>query len=71
VNIGSRQQGRERGKNVIDVGHDRAAIADAIADHRRRGKPPVDRLYGDGQAGQRIADCLATAELKVEKRLTY
>jgi hypothetical protein len=28
-------------------------------------------LYGDGRAGQRIADCLATATLKVEKRLTY
>ena len=71
VNIGSRQQGRERGKNVIDVDHDRKAIAGAIAEHRRRGKSPCDRLYGDGKAGPRIAETLANAELRVEKRLTY
>ena len=71
VNVGSRQQGRERGANVIDVAHDRAAIARAIAEHVRRGKAPSDHLYGDGRAGARIADCLATTALTVEKRLTY
>jgi len=71
VNIGSRQMGRERGNNVIDVPHDRTAIAAAIREHMRRGKAEVDYLYGDGHAGERIADCLATASLKVEKRLTY
>jgi UDP-hydrolysing UDP-N-acetyl-D-glucosamine 2-epimerase len=71
VNIGSRQQGRERGRNVIDVEHDRAAISDAIREHARRGKPAADHLYGDGRAGERIADCLAKAELRIEKRLTY
>jgi UDP-hydrolysing UDP-N-acetyl-D-glucosamine 2-epimerase len=71
VNIGSRQQGRERGKNVIDVDHDHAAITAAISEHLTRGKAPTDHLYGDGRAGQRIADCLATAELSVGKRLTY
>jgi UDP-hydrolysing UDP-N-acetyl-D-glucosamine 2-epimerase len=71
VNIGTRQQGRERGRNVIDVEHDRAAISRAIGEHLRRGKPPSDDLYGDGNAGPRIADCLSTAELRVEKRLTY
>jgi UDP-hydrolysing UDP-N-acetyl-D-glucosamine 2-epimerase len=71
VNIGTRQQGRERGANVIDVDHDRAVITDAIREHLRRGKAPTDHLYGDGQAGTRIAACLATAELSVEKRLTY
>jgi UDP-hydrolysing UDP-N-acetyl-D-glucosamine 2-epimerase len=71
VNIGTRQMGRERGKNVIDVDHDRQTIADAIEEHIRRGKSPRDHLYGDGRAGERIADCLATAPLTVEKRLTY
>ena len=71
VNIGTRQQGRERGANVIDVDHDRAVITDAIREHLRRGKAPADHLYGDGRAGARIAQCLATAELSVEKRLTY
>jgi len=71
VNVGSRQQGRERGANVIDVDHDRLAIAGAVREHIRRGRAPADHLYGDGRAGARIADCLATAPLTVEKRLTY
>ena len=71
VNIGTRQMGRERGHNVIDVGHDRKEIADAIAKHIKCGKPQRDLLYGDGKAGVRIADCIAQAELTIEKRLTY
>jgi GDP/UDP-N,N'-diacetylbacillosamine 2-epimerase (hydrolysing) len=71
VNVGSRQQGRERGKNVIDVDHDRSAIVSAVREHMRRGKASSDHLYGDGRAGVRIATCLATSELTIEKRLTY
>ena len=71
VNIGSRQQGRERGRNVIDVDHDRHAITAAIREHIKRGKSAPDHLYGNGRAGEHIADCLSTARLSVEKRLTY
>jgi UDP-N-acetylglucosamine 2-epimerase len=71
VNIGSRQLGRERGRNVIDVDHDRTAIAAAIRTHLTRGKTPPDHLYGDGRAGARIADSLSTMDLGIEKRLTY
>ena len=71
VNIGTRQLGRERGRNVIDVNHDCGAIAGAIRDHIRRDRPEPDRLYGDGHSGTRIADTLARSELRIEKRLTY
>jgi UDP-N-acetylglucosamine 2-epimerase len=71
VNIGSRQHGRERGRNVIDVDHDRAGITEAVREHLRNGRPAPDHLYGDGRAGARIADTLASAELRIEKRLTY
>jgi UDP-hydrolysing UDP-N-acetyl-D-glucosamine 2-epimerase len=71
VNVGTRQQGRERGANVIDVEHNRTAIASAIREHGTRGRPKADHLYGNGDAGRRIADCLATATLTIEKRLTY
>jgi len=71
VNVGTRQQGRERGANVIDVGHDRAAIGEAIREHVRRGRTAPDHLYGNGRAGIRIAECLAETPLTIEKRLTY
>ena len=71
VNVGTRQLGRERGHNVIDVPHDRRDIAAAIRTHMSQGKPPQDLLYGDGRAGARIADTLATARFTIDKRLTY
>ena len=71
VNIGSRQSGRERGRNVIDVDYDRREIMQAIESHLAHGKTGVDYLYGDGKSGARIADLLATVPLSVEKRLAY
>ena len=71
VNIGSRQAGRERGRNVLDVDCDRFEITAAIRHHRRNGRYPNDRLYGDGHAGKRIAQLLSGEPLKIEKRLSY
>lgn len=62
INVGSRQTGRERGPNVTDVPHDREAIKDAIL--REAGKRyPSSTLYGDGHAGERIAEVLASVDL--------
>lgn len=71
VNIGSRQAGRDRGRNVVDVRHDRQAITAAIHHQVDHGRYALDSLYGDGQAGPRIAQLLSTAPLKIDKRLTY
>ena len=71
VNIGSRQQGRDRGVNVFDVDYDRREIGQAIERHLSNGRYPQDTLYGDGQAGQRIAGLLSAAPLRITKRLTY
>ena len=71
VNIGTRQVGRDRAENVIDVDYDRARIAEVVERHVRNGRPTSSRLYGDGKAGERIAGLLATVPLSVEKRLTY
>ena len=71
VNIGSRQQGRDRGSNVLDVDHDRKAILGAVERQVDHGRYASEPLYGDGHAGPRIADILATAPLRVEKRITY
>jgi UDP-hydrolysing UDP-N-acetyl-D-glucosamine 2-epimerase len=71
VNIGWRQQGRDRAQNVMDVDHSQAAIVGAIEAQIAHGKYPSDPLYGDGTAGQKMADILATAELTIEKRLPF
>jgi UDP-hydrolysing UDP-N-acetyl-D-glucosamine 2-epimerase len=55
VNIGNRQRGRERGPNVVDVGHDRHEIRKAIEAQVTHGRHHGVPLYGDGTAGQQIA----------------
>ena len=55
VNIGTRQHGRERGPNVIDVPHEAGAIGRAIAQQLQQGPSPSSTLYGTGTAGAQIA----------------
>jgi UDP-hydrolysing UDP-N-acetyl-D-glucosamine 2-epimerase len=71
VNIGVREAGRDRGRNVIDVDYDRAQIVDAIRRQLTNGRYPLDEIYGNGTAGKKIADVLATAPLTFTKRITY
>ncbi len=71
VNIGTRQAGRDRGANVIDVDYDAAAIVAAVRAQLESGSYPSDRLYGSGNAGERIAEALATIEPRIAKRLNY
>jgi UDP-hydrolysing UDP-N-acetyl-D-glucosamine 2-epimerase len=71
VNIGSRQQGRDRGPNVVDVPNDRTAIVEAVRNQIAHGPYPSDHLYGDGEAGGRVADVLARVPLRVQKRIFY
>lgn len=71
VNVGTRQQGRDRAANVIDVAYDRDAIVDAVRTQVAHGRYESDHMYGDGAAGERIANILATAPLRIQKRLCY
>ncbi|MCA1969334.1 MAG: UDP-N-acetylglucosamine 2-epimerase [Rhizobium sp.] len=68
VNIGIRQRGREHGDNVIftdyDAGEIAAAITRATTDESFRALVAQRRTpYGDGKAGQRIAEVLRSVEL--------
>jgi UDP-N-acetylglucosamine 2-epimerase (non-hydrolysing)/GDP/UDP-N,N'-diacetylbacillosamine 2-epimerase (hydrolysing) len=79
VNIGSRQQGRERAANILDVPHNATAI------YRAMEKALYDEAfieqahhctnpYGDGYTDARIAKLLADISLErhvLQKRLTY
>jgi UDP-hydrolysing UDP-N-acetyl-D-glucosamine 2-epimerase len=71
VNIGSRQGGRERSPNIIDVDYNRNDIEAAIQKQIAHGRYESDHLYGDGRAGENIANLLATVELKFDKKLAY
>lgn len=71
VNIGTRQSGRDRGQNVLDVEYTSEKIQQAIHQHLKNGRYPSDNIYGDGDAGKRIAHLLTEISLNIDKRLTY
>ncbi|MBN1941096.1 MAG: UDP-N-acetylglucosamine 2-epimerase (hydrolyzing) [Candidatus Diapherotrites archaeon] len=64
VNIGTRQNSRERGKNVTDVGYDKEEIKKAILSSIEHGKYKPEYVYGDGGSGKKIAEILAEIDLK-------
>jgi UDP-hydrolysing UDP-N-acetyl-D-glucosamine 2-epimerase len=71
VNIGSRQQGRERAGNVMDVGHDKneikTAIGKALSHDFKEKINACSNPYGDGRASEKILRSLK--ELKMDERL--
>jgi UDP-hydrolysing UDP-N-acetyl-D-glucosamine 2-epimerase len=71
VNIGSRQTMRQRGKNIVDVAPERDAIADAVSQQMKHGPYAMEPIYGDGHAGERIADILARCSWRLQKQITY
>ncbi len=71
VTVGTRQQNRERGQNVIHVGHDVDEIFEAIRTQISHGPYARDPLFGDGTAGEQIAETLAQVRPVVQKKLHY
>ena len=72
LNLGTRQQHRLKGKNVMDVSHDRREIERAINWTITMPRYEPEELYGDGHAGERIAEILAKTEIKnTQKCLMY
>lgn len=71
VNIGTRQTGRERSRNIIDVGYNARSIEQAVRQQIKRRKYPASKIYGDGNAGKRIADILSRISVKIQKQITY
>jgi len=71
VNIGTRQHGRERGANVIDVDYNRSAIVDAVRKQIDHGRYESDPLYGDGYASEKIVEILRTHEFTIQKTINF
>jgi UDP-N-acetylglucosamine 2-epimerase (non-hydrolysing)/GDP/UDP-N,N'-diacetylbacillosamine 2-epimerase (hydrolysing) len=70
VNIGMRQQGRERAKNVLDAAATEASILQAIEQAKtpqfRRSLAGMINPYGDGHASEKIVEVLTTVPLNQE-----
>lgn len=58
VDIGSRQTGRGKSSNIIEVDFVKEEIVSAIHMQIQKKKIAPDFIYGDGQSGKRIADKL-------------
>lgn len=78
VNIGTRQSGRQRGRNVIDAGYDRNEIATAI--RKSLGLKYLSSLkkfknpWGDGKTGKRVAAILENLQIDarlINKQIAY
>jgi UDP-N-acetylglucosamine 2-epimerase (non-hydrolysing)/GDP/UDP-N,N'-diacetylbacillosamine 2-epimerase (hydrolysing) len=67
VNVGLRQQGRERARNIVDSDADAAAILAAIkraqSDMFRESLAGMTNPYGDGHASEKIVNVLAAVDL--------
>ena len=67
VNIGTRQDGRERAPNVIDVGYRKeeilSGIRRALSPRFRERLASIRNPYGDGRAAERVVKRLATVPL--------
>jgi len=70
VNIGDRQNRRQRGQNVIDVECETKPISKAIKTQMNT-DISQSQIYGQGDSGKRIAELLSQVELKFHKTICY
>ena len=71
VNIGSRQNRRDRGKNVLDVSYDENHIAAAVTNILEKNSRETSQVYGGGDAGEKISKLLTELPLQFHKTITY
>ncbi len=71
VNIGSRQNKRDRGNNTVDVDYKRDDIRNAVEQWIAKGKAATSDVYGGGTAGKNICDLLVELPLVFHKTITY
>jgi UDP-hydrolysing UDP-N-acetyl-D-glucosamine 2-epimerase len=68
VNIGTRQQNRLRGRNVVDVGTSIFAIKRAVQAQIAHGPYPVSTLYYQPGTSRKIANVLRSVKLYSQKK---
>ncbi len=72
VSIGTRQNGRDRGKNVVNSGYNTEEIYKKILTQMKiKNSLYTSNLYGDGNASAKIVKILETIEVNIQKKLAY
>jgi len=71
VIVGDRQENREHGENIIFADYHREYISKAVEKHLANGTYSRNMLFGEGDAGVKIADKLTNICLSKKKRITY
>ena len=79
VNIGTRQEGREQTKNIINVKYDsieiKKAIKKAFTKNFKDSIKKIKNPYGDGKTGEKITKILESLNIEdsrlIQKKLTY
>jgi UDP-N-acetylglucosamine 2-epimerase len=68
VNVGDRQSGRTKAKNVVSVGFQAKGLQKALSQQLGVKRYPKDKTYYVKGTSKKIADKLATLKLYVQKR---
>ncbi len=73
VNVGSRQNKRLHGKNVINTKVDRSEILKALKYQISRNKKyKSEKIYGDGYAAEKILRCVKKIKkINIQKTIVY
>jgi len=72
INIGDRQNGRERGKNVVDCEYSVEQILNAYKQITLSERTKGENIYGNGYAGEQIARIIASlSDVSINKTLCY
>ncbi len=71
VNIGTRQNKRDRGSNVKDINYNKEEIIKGISDQIINKNIKQSHIYGNGFAGEKIAEVLSKIKLNFHKTISY
>lgn len=68
VNIGSRQDSRERGDNVLDTKNSKIGIYNSIIKQINRKKIKINKIYGNGNSSKKILNIINNISLDINKK---
>lgn len=71
INVGSRQNMRQKGHNIIDIDVDRQSIVEATRRQIAHGHYESEFLYGSGNAGINIADIIYRTEFTTTQKINH